>query len=186
MGIQYKETLSIIRKVYKRQLQNLQKTFTRLNGQCEKILNTSWIRSVFFSGVMAAWQVTNDKSYLEEALKWAEENDWLPGPHPRLADDHCAGQVYTELYLHYEDTKMIRTIQKIFDQMIADPRQGREEWYWCDALFMAPPTLARLSYATGNLRYLDFMNTLWWDTVELLYDREYSLFYRDQNYKIQP
>jgi rhamnogalacturonyl hydrolase YesR len=81
---------------------------------------------------------------------------------------------------------MIQPIQKTFDRMIAEPRQGRQEWYWCDALFMAPPVLARLSYATGDLRYLDFMNNLWWDTAELLYDGECALFYRDQNYIIQP
>jgi rhamnogalacturonyl hydrolase YesR len=186
MSIQSKETVLIIRKVYKLQLKNLQSTFVRFSGRHEKILNYSWIRSVFFTGVMAAWQATGDQQYQNAALKWAEENRWLPGPRRRLADDHCAGQVYAELYLIYQDNKMIQAIQKTFDCMIAEPRQGREEWYWCDALFMAPPALARLSYAIGDLRYLDFMNTLWWDTVDFLYDREYRLFYRDQNYKIRP
>ena len=141
---------------------------------------------MFFIGVMAIWQASNDKKYLEAALKWAEMNRWLPGPHPRLADDHCAGQIYTELYLIYKDKKMIRPIQKTFDRMIADSKPGREEWYWCDALFMAPPVLARLAAATGDRRYLDFMNNLWWDTAELLYDRECALFFRDENYIIQP
>ena len=186
MGIQSKETTSIARKVYKVQVKNLRTTFTRLSGRCARILNNGWIRSVFFCGVMAIWQVTDDKKYLEAALKWAEENDWLPGPHPRLADDHCVGQIYTELYLIYKDNKMIWPIQKTFDHMIADSKQGRQEWYWCDALFMAPPVLARLSYATGDLRYLDFMNSLWWDAMDFLYDREYRLFYRDQKYIIRP
>lgn len=186
MGIQSKETVSIIRKVYKAQIKNLRTNFTRLSGRREKILPNGWIRSVFFIGVMAFWKSTGDQQYLKAALNWAEENDWLPGPHPRLADDHCAGQIYTELYLIYKDKKMIRPIRETFDRMIAEPRPGREEWYWCDALFMAPPVLARLSYATGDLRYLDFMNALWWDTVELLYDRKCALFFRDRNYIIQP
>jgi rhamnogalacturonyl hydrolase YesR len=186
MGIQSKETVSIIRKVYKSQLKSLQSTFTRLSGRRQRILNNGWIRSVFFAGVMAVWQVTNDKKYLEASLNWAEENRWLPGPGLRLADDHCCGQMYTELYFIYKDKKMIQAIQKTFDHMIAEPRQGRQEWYWCDALFMAPPALARLSYATGDLRYLDFMNTLWWDTTAFLYDKEGHLFFRDKNYIIQP
>ena len=70
--------------------------------------------------------------------------------------------------------------------MIAEPRRGRQEWWWCDALFMAPPVLARLSVSTQDRRYLDFMNTLWWDTTAFLYDKECHLFFRDKNYIIQP
>lgn len=186
MGIQSKETAFIIQKVYKAQIKNLQTTFTRISGRRERILANGWIRSVFFIGVMAFWKSTGDQQYLKAALKWAEANHWLPGPHPRLADDHCAGQIYTELYFIYKDKKMIQPIQKTFDHMIADSKQGRQEWYWCDALFMAPPVLARLGAATWDRRYLDFMNVLWWDTAELLYDRECVLFFRDQSYIIQP
>jgi rhamnogalacturonyl hydrolase YesR len=186
MGIQSKETVSIVRKVYKAQLKSLQGTFTRLSGRRERILPNGWIRSVFFIGVMAFWKSTNDPQYLRAALNWAEENDWLPGPRPRLADDHCAGQIYTELYFIYKDKKMIEPIQKTFDHMIADSKRGREVWYWCDALFMAPPVLARLGGATHDRRYLDFLNMLWWDTTELLYDTECHLFFRDENYIIQP
>ncbi len=186
MGIQTKKTVSIIEKVYKAQINNLPASFTRLSGRREKILPSGWIRSVFFCGVMAVWQATGDQKYLEATLKWAEANRWLPGPRPRLADDHCAGQIYTELYLIYKDKKMIHPIQKTFDHMMVDSKPGREEWYWCDALFMAPPVLAGLAAATEDRRYLDFMNHLWWDTVGLLYDREYALFFRDRNFIIQP
>ncbi len=72
MGIQSKETVSIIRKVYMSQLKNLQSTFPPLSGRREKIINNGWIRSVFLIGVMAARQATEDKKYREVALKWAE------------------------------------------------------------------------------------------------------------------
>ena len=186
MGVQSQETASNIRKVFMWQLKNLQGTFVRLSGRREKIFNSGWIRSVFFVGVMAAWQMTRDKKYLEAALKWAEQNRWLPGPRGRLADDHCAGQVYTELYLIYKDKKMIQAIQKTFDRIIAAPQQGKKEWWWSDALFMAPPVLARLSNATGDLQYLDFMNSLWWDTHKFLYDKECHLFFRDKNFIVKP
>jgi rhamnogalacturonyl hydrolase YesR len=74
MGIQSKETVSIIRKVYMSQLKNLQSTFPPLSGRREKIINNGWIRSVFLIGVMAARQATEDKKYREVALKWAEAN----------------------------------------------------------------------------------------------------------------
>ena len=177
--------VAVIRKACSWQLKNLKDFFTRLRGRRERILANGWIRSVFFIGVMAAWHATGENKFLEAALKWAEKNNWLPGPHPRLADDHCAGQIYTELYLIYKNRKMIQPIQKTFDHIIADSKPGREEWYWCDALFMAPPVLARLAAANEDRRYLDFMNRLWWDTTELLYDEECALFFRDQNYIIQ-
>ncbi|MHC5076538.1 MAG: hypothetical protein ACYTFM_08925 [Planctomycetota bacterium] len=37
---------------------------------------------------------------------------------------------------------------------------------------MAPPVSARLNTATGDLRYQNFINTLWWDTTEFLYDSD--------------
>jgi len=186
MGIQCKETTSIAIKVYRAQIKNLQTTFTRLSGRCARILPNGWIRSVFFIGIMAVLKSPGDEQYLKAALNWAEANNWLPGPQPRLADDHCAGQILAELYFIYKDKKMIRPIQKTINDMIADQKQGREEWYWCDALFMAPPVLARLAAATEDRRYLDFMNNLWWDTVKLLYDRKCALFFRDENHIIQP
>ncbi len=186
MDFQIKDTTAVIHKVCDRQLASLPDAFTRLSGRREKIMNNGWIRSVFYTGVMAAWQATRDKKYLEVALKWAEANRWLPGPRPRLADEHCAGQIYTELFLVHKDKKMIRPIKETFDRIIADPRKGRQEWWWCDALFMAPPVLARLSTATGKMRYLNFMNALWWDTHAFLYDKDCQLFFRDKNYIAQP
>ena len=55
-------------------------------------------------------------------------------------------------------------------------------WWWCDALFMAPPVLAKLSRATGDRKYLDFMDHEWWITSHLLYSPENHLFFRDQSY----
>ena len=56
------------------------------------------------------------------------------------------------------------------------------DWWWCDALYMAPPTLTRLAHATGDPRYLDFMDSMWWDCTEHLYDPQERLFYRDKRY----
>jgi unsaturated rhamnogalacturonyl hydrolase len=77
---------------------------------------------------------------------------------------------------------MIHPLQTRIDNMIADPKPGREEWWWCDALFMAPPALAGLSAATGQLGYIDLMNAMWWDSTGLLYDEACRLFYRDERF----
>ena len=60
---------------------------------------------------------------------------------------------------------MIAATVDRFNAMIEEPRRGPvtgwsqdDNWSWCDALFMAPPTMALVSEATGDLRYLDLMN----------------------------
>ena len=50
------------------------------------------------------------------------------------------------------------------------------------ALFMAPPVLAKLSRATGDRKYLDFMDHEWWITSSLLYSPSNHLFFRDKSY----
>jgi rhamnogalacturonyl hydrolase YesR len=70
--------------------------------------------------------------------------------------------------------------------MLASPRPGREDWWWCDALFMAPPVLARLYAVTGDEKYLDFLDAMWWDTTDFLFDKEEGLYYRDANYVGRP
>jgi unsaturated rhamnogalacturonyl hydrolase len=51
-----------------------------------------------------------------------------------------------------------------------------DRWTWCDALYMAPPTLARLHTATGDRKYLDFLDREFQFTYDHLYDPEEKLF----------
>ncbi len=155
-----------------------------------RIPNDGWIRSVFFTGVLALYQTSKAPKYLRAALNWAKSNHWEPGPRRYFADDQCAGQVYTELYFIKKDPRMIAPLKKAFDAILQNPQRGPvvgwdryKNWSWCDALFMAPPAWARLAAATHNLKYLDLMDTLWWDTTNYLYDKEEHLFYRDERFK---
>jgi rhamnogalacturonyl hydrolase YesR len=50
---------------------------------------------------------------------------------------------------------------------------------------MSPPALAMAAKATGNRRYLDVMNRLWWKTTDYLYDKQEHLFYRDSRFFAQ-
>ena len=63
-----------------------------------------------------------------------------------------------------------------------NPRPATENWSWCDALFMGPPTWMRLYAATDDERYLNFAVTNWWRTADYLYDKEEHLFFRDSTY----
>jgi rhamnogalacturonyl hydrolase YesR len=150
--------------------------------------NNLWARAAFYTGIMAAYSTTHREKYLEQALKWAEGREWKLGERPRHADDQAPGQTYLELYLLKRDPVMIAHTKSTLDAMLSDPKPGREDWWWCDALFMAPPVLARLSAATGDQKYLDYLNTMWWDTTDFLFDQEAKLYYRDKNYigKLNP
>ena len=141
-----------------------------------------WARAAFYTGIMAAYSTTRDQKYLEQAMKWADGRHWKLGERPRHADDQSPGQTYLELYLLKKDVAMMAETKSTIDAMISAPKPGREDWWWCDALFMAPPVLARLHAATGDQKYVDFLNTMWWDTTDFLFDQEAKLYYRDKNY----
>jgi unsaturated rhamnogalacturonyl hydrolase len=151
----------------------------------------NWVRAVFYTGVMATYRITGDEKYIEQAKKYcADEANWMvtggPARRPktgrRHADRQCIGQTYCELYAIKPDEQMIADLKKVYAEMQAAPSTGRVEWNWCDSLFMAPPTLARLAKITGDTQYLKFMDTMYWDTTDFLKDKEEHLFYRDASY----
>jgi len=144
--------------------------------------STGWIRGAFLTGLMATWRATGDARYYHAAVGLSEANGWRLGKRLRHADDHCVGQTYAELYEASKDPRRISALRERFDRLMANPKPGRVDWWWCDALFMAPPALARLSALTGERKYLDFMNTMWWDCTEFLYDKEQHLYYRDKRF----
>jgi rhamnogalacturonyl hydrolase YesR len=77
---------------------------------------------------------------------------------------------------------MYQKIRTVVDGMIAAPKAGRVVWWWCDALFMAPGAFVRLAAASGQTKYFDFMNQLYWDSKAFLFDPTRNLFYRDSTY----
>jgi len=162
------------------------------DGGFQDVSDTEWVRGAFFSGVIAAYEATGNRKYLNAAMEISERNNWKPGPRPRHADDHCIAQTYARIFLSEREPRMIEAIVANFDEMIAKPRPGPEvgwkeddNWSWCDALFMAPPTMALIAEATDDLRYLNLMNSMWWQTYDYLYDPAEHLWYRDGRYVIQ-
>jgi unsaturated rhamnogalacturonyl hydrolase len=185
--------LSGMESAFDWQIDNIVYSAPLPDGGFQDVSDTEWVRGAFFAGVMAASETTGNPRYLDAAMEISERNDWQPGPRPRHADDHCIAQTYAKIFLADRDPRMIEATVARFDEMIAEPRPGLEmgwaeddNWSWCDALFMAPPTMALVAEATGDLRYLDLMNTMWWETCDYLYDPEEHLWYRDGRYVIQP
>ena len=155
---------------------------------------TGWIQAAGEAGLMALAGISGDTKYRDAMRAMGEANNWKLGARLYDADDHCVGQTYAELYLLYRDPKMIAPMRERFDAILAKPSEvtslefttpqskARENWSWCDSLFMGPPTWVRLAAATSDARYTDFAVKNWWRTADYLYDKDEHLFFRDSTF----
>ena len=149
-----------------------------------------WTEATFYIGVMAAYAATNDATYLTDATNWAQKNKWtLLGSPTQSADNQCAGQVYTDLYLQNPiaaNANMYQSTKTSIDLVKASPKPGIvknvDDWWWCDALFMAPGAVVRLGQITNDASYYSFLDTMWFATQTGLFDTNTGLFWRDSTF----
>jgi unsaturated rhamnogalacturonyl hydrolase len=150
----------------------------------EARFNQQWTYAALYDGMLAATKTTGDPKYRDAMIRMAQGFDWklLDARFPH-ADDMALGQTYLDLYREKHDPVRMADTKAILDRLVVrqdDP--AKLLWWWCDALFMAPPVLARLSAITGDSRYLDFMDREWWETSASLYDPTEQLYFRDASY----
>ncbi|HUD12434.1 MAG TPA: glycoside hydrolase family 88 protein [Terracidiphilus sp.] len=155
--------------------------------RAEADFDQDWTYAAMYAGFMAVPDTAGGKKYRNAMLRMSKKFDWQPGPRPAHADDQAIGQTYLELYQHFHDPAMLAPIRARMDAVMQLPDSqfpdpNKPLWWWCDALFMAPPVLAKLSTITGDRKYLDFMDREWWVTSNLLYDPKAHLFYRDATF----
>ena len=144
-----------------------------------------WTWAALYTGFMAVPDKVARNKYKDAMLKVANDLNWQPGPRVMHADDQAIGQMYLEQYVIHKDPKMLEAMRARLDAEIArpDPTDPQKPlWWWCDALFMAPPVYARMSAITGDKKYLSFMDHEWDITTALLYDRSKHLYFRDAGY----
>lgn len=176
------QILDTMKRVYRWQAANQTRSVIRRTGKTRFIKDTDWERGVFWSTVTAAWKATDDDAYLQGAMNYTLHTGFRTGPVPRFADDFVCCQSYLDIYPLIGRPEALEPTIAALDIMLSSPKTGREDWWWCDSLFMAPPVFAALSRETDDDRYLNYMNTAWWDSVEHLQDPETQLFYRDYRY----
>ena len=142
-----------------------------------------WTFAALYAGFMAASKTLPEPRYEDAMMQVGDKFDWKLGPRLSHADDQAIGQTYLELYLEHHDAKMITPTREQFDALMKTPDDPEKPvWWWCDALFMAPPVWARLFQTTGNNAYLAYMDREWWITSNLLYDSQEHLYFRDASY----
>jgi rhamnogalacturonyl hydrolase YesR len=144
-----------------------------------------WTWAALYTGFMAVPDKIAGDKYQQALMDISERLNWQPGPRVMHADDQAVGQTYLALYALHRDHKMIEPLMTRLDQEMATPDPtdpDRPLWWWCDALFMAPPVYAEMYKATGDTKYLAFMDHEWDITTQLLYDRNKHLYFRDASY----
>ncbi len=176
-----KAITSILRKVNSYQLANLREGPAR-----------DWIRGTYYTGVMAAYEATGDTAYLRQALDWGEKHQWRVGTDGPGANKLTCVQTWVQLYFLKNREEMIQpAIRHLLSGGPKTPT-GERVWYlasgrrYVDSLYVAPPALAMLAMATGDGRYLRYMDEMFWDVHAELFDEEEGLFYRDKRFRVRP
>ena len=147
-----------------------------------------WTNGAFFAGVFAAYETTKSTELWDAMVEMGEKNNWGPGKRFDHADDIVINQTYLDMYRISKDKKMLQPTIDVVTRIKTE--KGREVekhgimWWWCDALFMAPPTLAKLAAITGDRSYLDLNDKLFQETYDRLYDKQESLYARDAAFLI--
>ena len=176
-SIQPDAVAKAMRKVADWQLERSQPYFDRI-----------WTWSVLYTGFMAASDSLGDPKYRDAMQAMGEKFDWKLRSHLPNADDQSVAQTYLELYLLKKDPAMLRPTQQELNAILTAPpgttipKDKEMTWWWCDALFMAPPVWARMYTATGDHKYIDYLDREWAKTSGLLYDRKEHLYFRDSSY----
>lgn len=152
---------------------------------------TDWTQGAYYVGVMRWAEAAGDEELIGVMRERFRGMGYALGPRPFMADDHCVGYAYGRLAMIDGDLSMMGPTRARMDEVLAR-RQDESlewvngvwdrEWAWCDALFMGPPTLAQLTVLTGEARYLERADALWWKTTDYLFSPEHGLYYRDSRY----
>ncbi len=82
---------------------------------------TDWTQAAGDAGMMALAGISANPKYIDAMMAMGEANNWQLGPRLYMADDHCIGQTYAELYLRYRENEMIATLKARFDSILTHP-----------------------------------------------------------------
>lgn len=172
-ALKVKDVHKAMVKVADWELKNWQPWFDRI-----------WTSSVLYTGLMAASASTGDSRYRDAVREVGKKFNWELRSHLPNADDQSVAQSYLELYFIDRDPAEIAPTRAELDALypLEKDKQGRIQWWWCDALFMAPPVWARMYAATNDGKYLNYLDKHWAETQSLLYDSQEHLFARDATF----
>ena len=148
-----------------------------------------WTNGAFYAGIFAVWETTKSKAIFKKMMTMGEEQKWLPYNRWYHADDVAICQTYIDLYRKKKCREMIQPTIDTLARFMENPypESGIEviKWWWCDALFMAPPTMVKLGVTLSNNEYLLQNDTCFKECYDLLYNKDEHLFARDLRWVIK-
>ena len=169
-----------------------------VNRQPLRFPNQHWVRGTYYAGLMAMYESTSDRAYLDDCMAWGKQVSWRikeqgGGPYESGAYPLICGQIWYGCYRAEKDEAMMRpTLAFLEDPKGENPLSAPRKWYlentghrFVDGLFTAPPTLAMLYQMTGDEKYVKWMDACFWDVHGEIFDRDAGLFYRDARSKLR-
>lgn len=154
-------------------------------------ISSNWVAAVFYSGAARLARVSENPTILRFLTATAEHYNYsLRGARSERtllnADEVVIGDLYQELYSRRGQIGALMPLKQRLDYMV--PYLNRADtpelmWWWCDALYMAPPILSRMSAMTGDQKYLDAMDKEFRRTTQRLWVEQDRLFLRDERFK---
>ena len=155
-------------------------------------MSSNWVAATFYVGAARLARVSDDPETLRFLSAVADHYNYSlrgarSGKTLLNADDIAIGDLYQELYARRGQEGVLMPLRQRLDWQV--PYLARAEdtpalvWWWADALYMAPPVLARMSVITGDPKYLNAANKEWRRTAERLWVPEEKLFLRDERFK---
>ena len=143
-----------------------------------------WDRATYYSGLVPLFSALRQQHYYEYAVNWATKHNWglNEGTSTRSADNHCAGQAYIQLYEIEPAAQRISAISESMRRIVTSTKI--DDWWWCDALHMAPPVMAALGKIKSDNAYYTKLNAMWNDIKirRKLWDATDHLWFRDAGY----
>lgn len=154
---------------------------------------TDWTGGVYYVGITQAYKATRDPRYLTAIKVNGYYNKWEPYIRTYHADDITIAYSYIYASTTRKNLVDLEPTKKWIDAHLYEPHAWKTGknfntpilWWWCDALFMAPPIISLYAKVTGEDKYLDDMHKYWMETYNLLFDKEENLFARDVIYQIR-
>lgn len=152
---------------------------------------TDWTNGAYYTGVARAHEATGNPAFLQALQDMGQRNDWQTWERFYHADDLAISYAY--LYLNDLDVAGVdlQPTATFIEDHLHKPHEWRSGlpdqdqrtlWWWCDALFMAPPVLTLYAEQQNDNTYLDEMHRYYRQSYDLLYDQEEKLFARDVRY----
>ena len=139
-----------------------------------------------------------DARYRDPVVELGRAEHWQLGKIPFHADDQLIAQAWEWAARNGGGAEALAPARAYFDNVLTNRRTNdlafvptepgggyslcTERWCWCDALFMAPPTMLRIGRATADPRYADFVHAEWKATTDYLFDPAEDLYFRDSRF----